>query len=117
MSWVVQCPKHGKIISEYRCEGTTQLKKHSEERQTFDEICFLYEDSELWINSFPWNISITEHVFSNVFYSKTPQRDSVKTGLSECGKIKEKLSEENKNSYSNYNNGKLNKFYIQQKRK
>jgi len=47
MSWVVQCPKHGKIVSEYRCEGTIQLKKHSGEKQAFEEICFLYEDPEL----------------------------------------------------------------------
>jgi len=47
MSWVVQCLKHGKVVSEYRCEGMTQLKKHSKEKQTFEEICFLYEDPEL----------------------------------------------------------------------
>ena len=47
MSWVVQCPTHGKVISEYRCEGTTQLEKHSKEKQMSKGICFLYEDPDL----------------------------------------------------------------------
>ena len=44
MSWVIQCPKHGKVVTEYRCEGMTQLEKHSKEKQTFNESCYLYED-------------------------------------------------------------------------
>ena len=47
MSWVVQCPKHGKVISEYRCEGTTQLEKHSKEDHSYNDPCYLYEDPEI----------------------------------------------------------------------
>lgn len=47
MSWVVRCPTHGKIIAQYRCEGMTQLEKHSKEEKIFDETCFLYEDNKI----------------------------------------------------------------------
>ena len=47
MSWVIQCPKHGKVVTEYRCEGMTQLEKHSKEKQTFDESCYLYENPKV----------------------------------------------------------------------
>jgi len=46
MSWVVRCPTHGKIITQYRCEGMTQLEKHSKEDK-FDELCLLYEDPDI----------------------------------------------------------------------
>lgn len=46
MSWVVQCPTHGKVISEYRCEGMTQLEKHSKENKELHETCYLYEDPD-----------------------------------------------------------------------
>ena len=26
MSWIIQCPTHGKVITEYRCEGMIQLE-------------------------------------------------------------------------------------------
>ena len=47
MSWVIQCPKHGKVISEYRCEGMAQLEEHSKEEKIFDESCYLYEDPDI----------------------------------------------------------------------
>ena len=47
MSWVIQCPKHGKVLTEYWCEGMTQLEKHSKEKQLFNESCYLYEDSKV----------------------------------------------------------------------
>ena len=47
MSWVIQCPKHGKVVTEYRCEGMVQLEKHSEDSQKFTESCYLYEDPEV----------------------------------------------------------------------
>ena len=47
MSWVIQCPTHGKVISEYRCEGMAQLEKHSKEKKIFKESCFLYEDTDV----------------------------------------------------------------------
>ncbi|MDH3657412.1 MAG: hypothetical protein OEM77_04670 [Nitrosopumilus sp.] len=46
MSWVVRCPTHGKIITQYRREGMTQLEKHSKEDK-FDELCLLYEDPDI----------------------------------------------------------------------
>ena len=45
MSWVIQCPKHGKVITEYRCEGIAQLEAHSKEDTK--ESCYLYEELEL----------------------------------------------------------------------
>ena len=47
MSWVIQWPKHGKVVTEYRCEGMMQLEKHSKEKQTLDESCYLYEDPKV----------------------------------------------------------------------
>lgn len=47
MSWVVQCLTHGRVISEYRCEGMTQLEQHSKEKQTSEGIYFLYEDPDV----------------------------------------------------------------------
>ena len=47
MSWVVRCPTHGKVITEYRCEGMTQLEKHSKEERVLDEACYLYEDPDI----------------------------------------------------------------------
>ena len=47
MSWVIQCPKHGKVISEYRCEGMAQLEEHSKEERTYGESCYLYEDPDI----------------------------------------------------------------------
>ncbi len=47
MSWVIQCPTHGRVVTEYRCEGMAQLEKHSEEEQFPDEFCYLYEDPEV----------------------------------------------------------------------
>lgn len=47
MSWVIQCPKHGKVISEYRYDGLARLEEHSKEDETFDETCFLYEDTKI----------------------------------------------------------------------
>jgi len=32
-------------ISEYQCEVTVQLEKHSKEKQASEETCFLYEES------------------------------------------------------------------------
>ena len=46
MSWVIRCPTHGKVIAQYRCEGMTQLEKHSKEDR-LDELCFLYEDPDI----------------------------------------------------------------------
>ena len=45
MSWVIQCPTHGKVITEYRCEGMAQLEEHSKEET--EESCYLYEDPDL----------------------------------------------------------------------
>ena len=47
MSWVIQCPTHGKVVTEYRGEGMTQLEKHGKEEQFPDESCYLYEDPEV----------------------------------------------------------------------
>ncbi|MCH9658092.1 hypothetical protein K0U27_05245 [archaeon] len=46
MSWVILCPTHGKMITEYRCEGMAQLEKHSKEKE-IEESCYLYEDLEI----------------------------------------------------------------------
>ena len=46
MSWVIQCPTHGKVVTEYRDEGMTQLEKHSKEKQFLDESRYLYEEPE-----------------------------------------------------------------------
>lgn len=46
MSWVVRCHTHGEVIAQYRCEGMTQLEKHSKEDR-LDELCFLYEDPDI----------------------------------------------------------------------
>ena len=45
MSWVIQFPTHGKVITEYRCEGMAQLEEHSKEET--EESCYLYEDPDL----------------------------------------------------------------------
>lgn len=46
MSWVIRCPAHGNVVTEYRSEGMAQLEKHSKEKQFPDESCYLYEDLE-----------------------------------------------------------------------
>jgi hypothetical protein len=47
MSWVIRCPTHGKVVTEYRSEGMTQLEKHGKEEQYPAESCYLYEDPEV----------------------------------------------------------------------
>jgi len=46
MSWVIRCPVHGNVVTEYRSDGMAQLEKHSKEKQFPDESCYLYEDLE-----------------------------------------------------------------------
>ena len=41
---MVQCPTHGKVVTEFRCDGMTQLEKHSKEKKLYGEPCYLYED-------------------------------------------------------------------------
>lgn len=48
MSWIIHCPKHGKVITEYRREGMIQLEKHGKEKQFTDEFRYLYEDPEVY---------------------------------------------------------------------
>ena len=46
MSWIIQCPNHGKVIRDYRYEGMKELVRHSKEEKVFSESCLLYEDDE-----------------------------------------------------------------------
>ena len=37
MAWVVQCPKHGKVIEEYHYDAIKKLELHSEEKRESGE--------------------------------------------------------------------------------
>ena len=48
MAWVVQCPKHGKVLEDYHFEALKKLELHSKEEREYEEIekTFLYEAEE-----------------------------------------------------------------------
>lgn len=44
MSWIVQCPKHGRITKEYHFEALRELDSHSGEEKISSDPCVLYEE-------------------------------------------------------------------------
>ncbi|MDH3312179.1 MAG: hypothetical protein OEM28_03410 [Nitrosopumilus sp.] len=48
MAWVIQCPKHGKVLEDYHFEALKKLELHSKEEREYEEIekAYLYEIEE-----------------------------------------------------------------------